>query len=229
MHPEKLGPLLVDRLRQAHLDTDVVAKFVGVNRGTVGRWLSEAPPRGEPLNKLWHLLALVTDSPELNEVPAFGRYLGQLMAFSQVTLQEAEEICGLQHTQGVLQAIRGERQLANPASTLEDLQGQYDTQLQSAIQEMRAKLGEVASVATTEHPARTPTPPPPAENEAFLLDLAARLGAIAPLVQYALSDKITDEERNILRHLLGTEATFNLANGINRLCSTRAFREGGSR
>ncbi len=239
MHPDKLGPLLVKRLQEGQFDPDVIANFLGATPLTVHYWFTNThQPRGAAMNALWHFLATVgVDSPEIDQLPSFSKYLGQLLAFSVISLEEAQEICGLKNPQGVFKVTRGQQQPSHPLYTAEELQEAYDSVLQAAMEKLRAstETAEAAQTVVQETRQEEPDVPvpvlgtkiQPAESTQLILQVSSMLGAVHPLVQYVLSDACTDENRAQLRELLGFETVFTLSNALNRLCSTRAFHDGG--
>lgn len=127
MDADKLGAIVRRRLRDhPRLDLDVVKDFVFASPSTIHTWLTNdkvGPPRGERLNRLWHLLAAVgIDSPELDRLPEFHRYAGELHAYGVVPFKAESNdndidmlaLLGLQHEQGVLRVLRGDQNPQNP-------------------------------------------------------------------------------------------------------------------
>lgn len=240
MKAQKLGPLVIQRLRHAKLDDDLVAEFVGVTPLTVDTWLRKGTvPRGQQINRLWHLLALAgQDSPELKRVSAYGRYLGELMAYDIVSLEAAQKSCKLVNEQGVLHIIRGEQSApTQPRDTLEELRVAYGDDLDKAKRVWRERLGLNDSVDSPEAdveglsvflPVPTPVVPSasadPGKHDR-LLAIAQRIAAVTADARYLASDKCTPEDRELVRELLGEDGMFNFSNLVNKLCSERAFNK----
>lgn len=233
---DALATKLLERLRTANLPVQLVAAFTKAQPGTIGSWLSKGqPPRGDRLNRLQHLLALLgIESPELLLVPDFGRYLGRLMAFDVLTFAEARGILGGIHDQAVFQTIRGERDPfgeeveKKPTKTLEQLREEYDESLVDAEQETKRQFAEqgvavaaVAQLGDMPSPVAIPTDGD-GPSKGFILNSACTLGGILPLMRYLASDNCTPGDRADLRALLGEEAMFELANVANQLCGERA-------
>ncbi|HTE57808.1 MAG TPA: hypothetical protein VK694_03605 [Verrucomicrobiae bacterium] len=241
MKAQKLGPLVVQRLRHAKLDDDLVAEFVGVTTATIDTWLRKnIVPRGQQINRLWHLLALAgVDSPELKRVSAYGRYLGELMAYDLVSLEAAQHSCKLLNEQGVLHIIRGEQSPpTRPRDTLEDLRVVYGDDLEKAKRVWKEKLGlddqeaDPVQADVEELPAVLPTPVPallhmsadPGKHDR-LLAIAQRFAAVTADARYLVSAGCTAEDRELVRELLGEDGMFNFSNLVNKLCSERALNQ----
>lgn len=234
---DALAEKLLERLRSANLPLQLIAAFTKAQPGTVGDWLSKGqPPRGDRLNRLQHLLALLgIESPELSLVPDFGRYLGRLMAFDVLTFAEARDILGGIHDQAVFQTIRGERDPfgedveKKPTKSLEQLQEEYGERLAAIEGEARRRFADQGYPTTgTLPPAETPSPVPiPVGTEGsnkfeFLLESARTLGSILPLLRYLTSNECTPEDRSRLRALIGEEGMFEIASMAAQLCGERA-------
>lgn len=157
MQSDKLGDLLVDRIRQHKLlDWDITAEFVDVTTGTIQRWISKAggPPRGERLNRLWHFLSAVgVASPELDRLSPYHRYVSEMHAYGVIKLKngaESErhdvdflELLGLKNEQDALRVIRGDQTPVNPQiGTVEDLKDLYDSQLAEAKQKWSERFAQ---------------------------------------------------------------------------------------
>lgn len=257
MHSSELGPLLMARLAKVNQLPDgqplliEMREFVGVERDTVMRWLREPTkhPRGEKLNKLWHFLqAAGIDSPELKklqETHAFGAYLGMLMAYGVITLEEAVDYCGLTSEQSALQVIRGGQRPVEPKESLEGLRAIYEEELDRLVGELSERLANLRSGSESTSSSvevRIPLPPvmvskPKAElsvpiqsesgdgNTDFILDLAAAIAQLHVKVLYAL-DALTSEEIALVRKYANSNVLFDLSNALNRMGSTRALNDG---
>src|SRR5215469_16762213 len=127
IHPNTLADLLRQRLVSSKLTPEQVADFCNSSPSTVRDWIDgKKPPRGQRLNYLWWLLATIGfESPELDEIPEFGRYIGELLAFDVIDLEEAQELCGINYEQGVLGATRGSRAPAAPKSEIGEIRREY--------------------------------------------------------------------------------------------------------
>jgi hypothetical protein len=232
-----LAKKLLERLRTANLPVQLVAAFTKAKPGTVGSWLTQAqPPRGERLNRLQHLLALLgIESPELSLVPDFGRYLGRLMAFDVLPFAEARDILGGIHDQAVFQTIRGERDPfgedveKKPTKTYTQLQEEYGARLEEAEKEQRRLFAEqgfsvTAVTPPADMPSAVPIPigPDHAGKFEFLLESARTLGSVLPLLRYLNSDDCTPQDRARLRMLLGEDGMFEFSTLAAQLCGERA-------
>jgi hypothetical protein len=227
--PEVLSSLLRDRLMRFN-DLALVAEFTDSTIGTVKQWLNGRPVKGQRQNSLWHLLAAAgLDSPELEAIPPFGRYLGTLLAYRIITIEDAQEICDVRNGNAVLDAVRGNRTPSGPKFTLSELTDMYGELLQSAEAALRARLGTAMKVTITE-PTEVVRPDHQPEPELrgdagriqFLLASARTLSEIMPLLRYLLSDECTAEERARLREFMGPEEMFAMSTLLNGLCGERA-------
>jgi hypothetical protein len=276
MDSTTLRNLLVDRLTKAHangLELTIVTEFVGISDPTPLRWIKgTGTPRGENLNRLWHLLsALGLNSPELKELQPYSRYLGELLAYRVISLGEEEnseqlipkddtnnegtllEILGLKSQNDALRIVRGEQQPTKAEfTTVEELEELYGSVLEAAkamwkerfaaaAKSLSTKANNAAPVRVKPEVVEIERPPAPAappattairqpattgHNYELLLKLAGDLSGIIPMLRHVLSDACTDEERAQLRDLLGQDQLFVLMRSLQRLTSSRAFREG---
>ncbi len=243
---DALATKLIDRLRAVNLPIQLVAAFTNTQPGTVGNWLSKGqPPRGERLNRLQHLLdALDIASPELVLVSEYCRYLGRLMAFDIISLEETRQMLGVSADQKVFMTIRGERDPWRdavgsilPSKTLEQLRDEFDGRLTEAEADIRRQFAEQGYSIVAGAAAKTMAPPKPSPVAIpvtpdasakfdFILESARTLGSILPLARHLASDACTPEDRALLRDLLGDEGMFELSNLINQLCGERARNSG---
>jgi hypothetical protein len=228
MNHKELGDLLIARLRHAKLRDHLVARFTQSADSTANGWRTDKdpkPPRGERLNRLWHLLHFAgVDSPELLELPEFGRYLGELMAFGVISIEDARRICGGVGEKAVLDTIRGTGQPAKPQYTVEQLKEKYGDSLQQEKEEWRTKVRVLPAPSVNRLTTQLPTLPAPAAAHVpnpFILDLAMRLSALLPLLNYANSDAVSPKERDQLRQLLGQDGMFAIATAFQALNSER--------
>lgn len=152
IRPETLQEQAVAFLRSTNLKPEQVARFTNSNIHTVEDWIAgKQPMRGLRLNYLWWLMAAMgVATPELDEVPEFGRYLGELLAFDVIGMAVARAYCNTKQPQAVLEAIRGNREVAHPTKTYEELRVDHGADLQS---KRAAKLKYVLPGGTTELPA----------------------------------------------------------------------------
>jgi hypothetical protein len=239
--PDALAEKLLARLRAANLPTLLVAAFTKAKPGTVGSWLGKGqPPRGERLNRLQHMLAVLgIESPELALVPEYGRYLGRLMAFEVITFAQARSILGDINDQAVFQTVRGQRDPwseeieKKPTKTLEELTELYQVLLAEAESQLIGSFVQQGYVVPEHVPgpaevaSAVPLPEDESDNFRFLLESARALGGILPLVRHLASDACSPQDRALLRNLLGEDGMFELSTLINRLCSERANVLGG--
>jgi hypothetical protein len=230
MDSKKLGLLVIDRLRAAQLDTDLVASFTSAAPSTVGSWLAKGiPPKGEKLNALWHLLRHAGQpSPEFDEVPPFGKYLGELLAFGVISLEDAQVACGVAKPQAVLNVIRGDQRPLHPMD-ISELKREYGDRLHTATLKLYASLNSAQGDPTPAIQARAPVPDvPPAQplsgagELGRLVQIGAHFGEALAYMRYLVSDECTAEDRAFVRQLLGEHGMFELSQLANRLCGERA-------
>lgn len=226
---EQLWPLVQPRLRlyEASQDWDIglVAKVTDSTTNTVAGWLTGQTPNGERLIKLWHLLAAFgLESPELDSLPGFNRYCGELLTFGVTTMKELQEICNLAKPQSVLLMLRG-KPLMRPQFNLEEL-------IELHSDELQARRAELVSVNIQEIRPRHAKPsgatPPPAgsKGEHMIVYAASMLKGVLPLVRQLDSEQSSAADRSRLRELVGNDDMFDLSNILNHLCSERARNHG---
>lgn len=225
---EKIHPRLVAQKQQG-IDLNEVAAFCEVNLDTVQRWLRGTPANGERLIRLWHLLALLgSDSPELRKLPAFNRYLAELLAFGVVSLDEACQIAGIKNTQSLFKITRGQPPM-HPSFNLGELKQLYAPRLQYAKDQVQGggAVSQPAEPPETVAPSGSPAMPSVPDLRQIVqhdnkLVLATLLGAALPLARYLDSPASSAQERSAFRDLVGQENLFDLSNLLNNLCSERA-------
>lgn len=230
---EQLWTIVRPRLRTylgRTWDFGFVAKTTSSTVPTVTGWLADQTPPGERLIRLWHMLAAVGfESPELDALPSFNRYCGELLSFGVVDMKELQEICNLANPQGVLTMLRGTPPM-RPQYTAEELREINDEVLQSMRSEIKPidiavppKSSPRSYVHTGEPVMRTSV-----NGDRILVFTASQLLAALPLVRYLDSEECTAEDRSTLRRLVGNEEMFDLSNHLNNLCSERAREQGRS-
>lgn len=234
MHPTELGPIVIGRLRAHNIDPELVAKFTNSQPSTVARWLGGQSPRGTALNSLWHLLAVAgVPSPELEAVPAFGRYLGRLLAFGVIDLDTAQELCGIQNEQAVYGITRGDRRPMRASMELEQLRERYDSGpkgLNARIEKLRKSLPPLQTAAS-DTDAKTLTAPVAdhAGTDLVLAHIAAQFSNSLALARY-LATEATPAMRARVRSLIEDgEGIHELYLLFGDLCGERALRQRGNR
>jgi len=233
---DDLARTLVGRLRDARLDTYLVAAFTGGKPTTVTGWVNKNnPPRGLMLNGLQVLLyVLGVESPEFLRVTQYGQYLARLMAFQLVSLEKAQEFIGAGYPQAVFETIRGERDpydedvAIRPTISLEELQQRFDGSLTAAEEKLRKRFenpettpGDIVRDAGGVQQGTPAAMPTMLDHGGLVALIASRIGEVRPLAQYLL-DECSPEDRARVRELLGEEGVFDLSNLFNALCSERA-------
>lgn len=219
---EKVRPRLWLYLFQKQ-DPYIVQEYVdGVTPDTIGRWLVNVqPPNGYRLIMLWHLLhALGIESEELNELPPYNRFLGELLTFGALrnNLETIMDIVGVKNSQTLFQILRGQKPM-HPRYTLEQLREKYAARIQGELKGQIHSYRFNADLADTAAHAREVN-----YNPGFnaLVQLASLLSGALPLMRYANSDNITPGERSMFRELVGQETLFGVGLEINSLQSERA-------
>lgn len=236
------------RLRDFVTKHDVAAlcDFIGVVPGTIQTWAKGThPAQGVNLIRLWHFMAAAEyDSPEMDTLHPYTRYVGELLAHSIITIDDAGELFGVKTIQSTHQHLRGMHQTAQPAFQVDELKGLYDEQLQKEKQKLRDQLLGITGSEETETMVRGPSAPavmpeplaiasevapvPPNDlqfarnKEAGIMTLATLLSSALPLARNINSDNCTPADRSRLRDLLGEGGVFELSNILNALCSERA-------
>lgn len=233
---DSLAVSLIDRAREARVNTNLIAAFTKASPITVRDWLrKDQPPRGERLNRLQHMLsALGISSPELDYVTSYGRYLGRLMAFGIITLAEAQTYANT-YQQGVFETIRGKRDPyaegvpTRPFKSLEELQDAYDEQLQEAENKLRERYKALGGVPNkeledgeeTDFIAESPQTEPSLPRDLLIVGIASTAAGLMPQLRWLL-EEATPAERHYFRTLMGEDGTFDMSNLLMQLCSERA-------
>lgn len=237
------------RLRRA-LAEDIplseIAQFTHSTTDTVMKWASgQRPAEGARLVRLWHLLAtLGYESPELDELPAFQRLVGQLFAFGILSEEEACHAVSLKKYQDMYEVLRGRKVMA-PAFTHEELDELYGATLTERIEATKAIASgrTPLQTQTMSVPAAVPDEapmspisddPPPADStptvslafgETAKVMLASLAGGMLPLARYLVSDTTTPEERSAFRGLVGNDTMLELTALLEQLTSERLRNE----
>lgn len=206
-------------------DLYIVQEYVdGVTPDTIGGWLvNSRPPNGYRLIMLWHLLhALGIESEELNELPPYNRFLGELLTFGALrnNLEVISDIVGVKNSQTVFQILRGQKP-SNPRYTLDELREKYGERIQreldGQIHSYRFNADLADTAVTTQEVGYNP-------GFDALVQLASLLSAAIPLMRYANSGHISPEQRSAFRELLGQENLFACLIEFQALQSERARR-----
>jgi hypothetical protein len=193
MDSKTLGSLVLERIN-AHptIDWDIMSRFVGVTRVSARRWINRnASPRGENLNRLWHYLAAIgIDSPELEKLPPYNRYIGELHAYGIVKFMGEDEDRDLslrqllntsdKEGQDILDILRGDAMPTNPflgkiagqkELSVQELESNYGDQLAEMKNFWREDFKRALSAEpmplsfkTAQMRAEKPTPASPAQN-----------------------------------------------------------------
>jgi hypothetical protein len=212
-----------------------IEDFCKVASSTVKDWISNShPARGERLLRLWHLLALRgSESPELQKLPALNRYLGELLAFGLVSIEEAGEMAGVKNSQTLHKVLRGQVPV-HPKTTVRQLRARYDEQLRKARAAMADPYPGMPISAAP--PKQSELEPSPSEftngSNLLLVSAAASFNQTLTYARYFASDTCTPEERSMLRALMDRpdavyqESMAELARLTTSLCSERARNHG---
>ena len=221
---EKVRPRLWQYLSQKQ-DVYILQEYVGgVTPETIGGWLvNSQPPNGYRLIMLWHLLhALGIESEELNELPPYNRFLGELLTFGALRegLEQIADIVGVKNTQTLFQILRGTKPM-HPRYTLDELRQKYGERIKRELDGQVHDYRFNADLSDTGGAVQEVN-----YNPGFnaLVQLASLLSAALPLMRYANSDNITPSERSKFRELLGQDSLFSLMIELQTLQSERARR-----
>jgi len=242
-------PRLRDQVEHGKIEVEQVAVFCKAAPVTVRSWLKgDHPANGERLLRLWHILSLGGDAPEIDSLPEVNKFLSRLYAFGVIDIQEVQLYAGMDsaHVGNVYKALRGQPLMRRPIEPAE-LYAMYEDQLTAAIAAINPSTATTPTTNTNIlEAASAPTPvaqQPPRETSEVISEpeiaptitsvtsllsadpkllLASLLGASAPLAKVLLSEATTAEERSKFRELVGTEVLFELSNTLNALCSERA-------
>lgn len=237
MNQTEFWQMILARLRKyVSQDWDdrisLIARMTGTAPATIGEWLTtDRPAKGERLLKLWHILAAAgLESPELQQLRPYNRYLGELFAFGVIDTDELLQILNIKNPQAAFSVLRGALP-ARPNLSEAELQQLYNEPLAHAKQQV-PQYGHASAppVAAAQVPAEPPTAPavasvplvPTAQPSTVVSMLAMLLGAASPLARLVVSDEYSPEARSQLRHLMGESGMFELSNTLSRLCSERA-------
>lgn len=234
--PDEIWEACLPRLRQYYGNTgdlETLSTFANATPLTVSGWLSGQRPTGERLLKLWHFLrAAGVRSPEFDRLDKYNLYLGELYAFSVVSMEQLYEILNVKQTGAVYDAIRG-RTPMHPTFLLEDLRPEYDDQLSTAKQRV-TKLRHLSAVSSgtpttpTDHqsapgrpslstepqPARV-TSPSPLADLTFAVEAANTLQSSLVILRFLDSDACPADLRATVLHLSGELSEFSkLTEGV---------------
>lgn len=221
---DELTDRLVARLRAQPeaIHPGVIRDFCDVVLNTAREWFSKGRPLGGLTTlRLWHLMeAAGFDSPELQrirrEYPE-GEYLGRLLAYRIITMNDAKNIAGVSKEGGVFRGIRFEGRLSSMKLTYLQMVEAYGSRLEAAEQSLRQKVGGRASSQ------------PPTEKRSVLdrrdvFQLSKLLESAMPTMRVLVSDDATDELRAYLLELMGRQGMFELGNLVHELSSWRAHQ-----
>jgi len=230
---ERVQPRLVEYHRTTN-DLEFISEFVGAVPTSILDWINNKQPcKGARLIRLWHFLdAAGFETPELEKIPPFNCYLGQLFAFGVITMDEVLQYAGVRNEQTGFQIMRGQPPM-HPAMSYEDIQELHDEQLEQVLtafgQRLRksdepSAVRQVAEAASQEpevsavHESTVPIAP----TSGTVYTLATLLGAALPLARHLNSDRCKSSDRALLRELMGEDGVFELSNILSALCSERA-------
>jgi hypothetical protein len=244
MKTEEIWPLVYPRLQQFLVqgwNIQLLSDKTGAAPGTVGGWLvNERPPVGLKLNVLWHLMKAVgIPSPEIDAMPAYNRYLGELVAVAELSMDDVCEILNVKNAQTAFETLRGTPPMSPKLSLLElqELYGELLEQKRGELPVIADKPAPFVAPAASRservekvvpqpqaNPAAPKAPPagPSGWHDEMALRLAYLLGAALPLARYMTSDTVTAEQRSAFRTSVGQDNLFALLNEITALQNERA-------
>lgn len=243
IEPEEIWTEVLPRLREFIAQTGnvkLVCELTDATPGTVGEWLTEVrPPTGVRLLTVWHLLNVYGPLlPSMDGLEPLNRYLGQLLAFQVMTMEEVCEVLNVKNAQTVFRILRGQKPM-QAHYTLSQLRELYDDQLRRELADLPRRKRPAKVVAAASEPAppavekQIPDAPastsPPASLTLDLsgigsdppLMLAMLLGAALPLARH-LNQPEDPGERNRYRKLVGLDGLEEQLNELIALKSERA-------
>lgn len=241
VHPRLQQYLVQTWINTQAWDIERICKVADATPGTVGDWLvGTQPPTGIRLLSLWHFLkASGIPSPEIDDLPPYNRYLGELLALKVITMEDARTILDVGNDNTVLAHLRGQ-QASRPLYSLPQLREEYDKHLQQARQALpKVDDGQKSTPTAKPDTPKGPEQMAPAQAGATIevaatslhpqgltadqpVFLAMLLNAALPLARHIASDAVTVEKRTEFRGLIGQENLFELLNTITALQSERA-------
>lgn len=222
------GVLLRDLLAQHPEKTQEVRNFCKVTDSTVRRWLKGTDPKGLTQTRLFvYLLRNGLRPAELKSTHPNIISLAVLVAHDYVDPQSAVQILGSTSAgdQQLWRWIRGVNKPLDSAMTglsvwLRTTDDQRNVPAQLARRLLEEPFEELTSIKQIMY--LPVSEAPAAGNEELIANLAALLGAAAPLARHLESDAYSDAERAHFRYLIGEDAFFKLTNSLARLSGTRA-------
>lgn len=260
----ELTELVARRLREHSSSVKSIptlADFCHVTATTAAGWMGSSKPLGGlPTLHLWHFLdALKIDQPELRKLRRdypFGAYVGELLAYGVVSMEEARGFGISTRKEGddallgegaIFRAARGEGRISKERFTYDELIANYGDELQEAkkrLQEKVAGWNELLAPSSPSVTSSTPEETPTSTRiEALFEELIGRITAsekpriveIAEMAEVLLNALgvanralygLTPAERSKLREMMGEGGMFALSNAVAMLCSERARGKG---
>lgn len=140
---KRLITLTARRLQRNNdkIDLYLVAYFCKRQIDAVNGWIRSGRIDGGTALKLWHLLEVAgVSSPELAGIrksKSRGEYIGRLMVFGVISMDEARQIGGDVNAEAVFAAARDERDFHKPNFSYEELVEMYDDKLDQNIQMLK--------------------------------------------------------------------------------------------
>jgi len=203
-----------------------MARFVGVIPETIVSWISDRnKPLGGPLLKLrFFLEAVGYDVIELRNLRGQVNYLlAEMLAYGNLTIQEAQEQLGLGKPDSVFRIAHGNSNTSSErAAKIRKMHGDREAVMQAAKSQLLKGLGvpgeEQTVSSTTTKVEREREEEVDDESMAILAHIVL---AITPLLEKAVTNT-TKEQRNKLRKLIGDSGMFRLSKASSRLCSEKA-------
>lgn len=241
---DELTRIVVQRLREnaSRFDLKHVADFCDVEPTAVAKWLGGGKPLGGLYTiKLWFFLDQAgVSSPELDEIRRRypeGEYLGRLLAFKVLTM---EEVCALAPQEKrvgegtIFRMVRNEGRPTKWKPDLDELQVAYGERLDETVEGFMKKLGRGSSVQepnALRSGSQEVTPPtsslsqdsPVAMPRIELIRGIAETLQLANVAAHAATTVLSPEERELLRKLMGPKGMFDFSNAVDTLTTEFAF------
>jgi hypothetical protein len=231
---DDIWDLVLPRFREAinwdwNTNSDAFCTMLDVSIGTIAGWLvNERPPVGVRLVSLWYILDMMEiPSAELEAVPPKSKYVGQLLAASLISMDEALALFNVKSASTVLLILRGQPSSKSPYTVA--LRKRFDARL-TEFKELVQKLTPAKPAPNSQvNVSRGPAPDLPVPDLIGRLvqpavTLATLAGAAAPLARYLVASDSLTNQRNEFRDLVGQEVLFGLVNDFVALQSERAHR-----
>ncbi len=212
-----------------------VSKLLGISPKTGHTWFGQLYlPKGEGLVRLLFFLRLCGyEIPEQKDMPQFIRELSDQIAIEAVSVNDVASYIGTSKDVVVDILMLRYGTSAKRKEQIEQLVAAHRPEEQRKLTEWKAKIASLG-LAGQAKPEKVVAQVPEVstiglDNEQAVKMLAQLILAIKPLTELVLSEECSAKNRQQLRELTATNghsnAVFEVANALNRLCGERARKE----